>query len=341
MTESWQYDTLGRVTVDSNALDQFAYTYAPGATARVQTRVSAAGPQLVANYYNAQSDNLMQQIDYSAPSGAPIAEYAYQYDANHNITSFTELNGPQSTVGLNCEQFYEYDRYNQLQNVNKMPCGAAENGGAEYSYDVNGNLVESYDYLTSLLATGVGYGNTNEATTVITTTEPAGALPSTTVTVPSYDVDETSSSSTVRATRTDDPNRLVEVTNGNNQTTFGYDGIGRLTQVVDSVSGAVVANHSYVWCGGTRCAELDNTDEVSASPLDGETMPAADKLYFSQGMTTGPEVTHFYYVQRFLWSVRQLHGRDAGVRRRRGPRAVRVRPVRNADQDPRRQRTGQ
>jgi hypothetical protein len=64
-------------------------------------------------------------------------------------------------------------------------------------------------------------------------------------------------------------------------------------RVVDSISGTVIADHSYTWCGTVRCLAHDNTQ--SGSPVSTQ--------YFDEGIITNG--APFYYVTDWLGSVTQ------------------------------------
>ena len=107
-------------------------------------------------------------------------------------------------------------------------------------------------------------------------------------------------------------NRLTTVSNGNQLTTFTYDGIGRVVQIVDQVAGAVVANHWNSWCGNVRCVEVDNTVQQPAG--NSQTVPLIDKVYFKQGVQVfknASGISRVYNITDRLGSVRELVGSTA------------------------------
>jgi RHS repeat-associated protein len=89
MAESWGYDALSRTTSAKNALDTFAYGYADG-TARVSSVTSSVGPKAVLSYFGAQGDELVQQLSFKTPSGSLLSNFAYKYDADDDVTTFTQ-----------------------------------------------------------------------------------------------------------------------------------------------------------------------------------------------------------------------------------------------------------
>jgi RHS repeat-associated protein len=88
---------------------------------------------------------------------------------------------------------------------------------------------------------------------------------------------------------------------GSVQSSFTYDGLGRLVRIVDTQGGKTTADHSYFWCGSTRCLEHDNTQ--SGSPVS--------RQYFGQGVIASG--TDYYYVTDQLGSVWQLVNASGAV----------------------------
>ena len=56
----------------------------------------------------------------------------------------------------------------------------------------------------------------------------------------------------------DGANRIVAASNGNNQSTFTYDGWSRIVRIVDKQGATITRDRSYVWCRFERCQERDN-----------------------------------------------------------------------------------
>jgi RHS repeat-associated protein len=303
--ESWQYDALGRVFADDNALDSFTYDYAD-ATPRVTGRTSLEGPQLAMGYHPPQQDGLLEHVTYATLGGALLAQFVYQYDPNANVTRFTETyptTGPRSTS-------YVYDAYNQLQLAAPLSTPGATQYG--YGYDPGGNIAATEALSlspvgASLSLTATAHNNSNEITTTssISTAAPPSSAAAT------YDSDGNLHFAGSSTYTYDVLGRLTQITspNGKGTTSLVYDGLGRIAQIVDKVAGGVVANHIYGWCGAARCIEYDDLQRDPSSRVT----PLADKLYFSQGVvqytysTTNPPVTlPTYYVTDLLGSVRAL-----------------------------------
>jgi len=318
-TEKWSYDAIGRVTQDSSSImGTFVYSYSD-ATARVAQRTnSSGGPALTASYYPPTGDGLLQQILYKNASGAPLGQYSYTYDANHNVTSFAEA---ASTADYTTK--YAYDTYNQLisakQDRTAIPSKASSNL-TQYSYDLSGNL--SSEDSTSTFA-----GRPSLTNTISTKYGPANGITTSTISA-------SGQTSTVSATYDaagngdllaagangaysyDAFNRLTQAGSRGGVTQFVYDGIGRLVQVIDSArTGAVetiVANHSYAWCGNVRCVETDNTQQVTPKGST-QTVGSPDKIYFAQGSAPPGGGAPSYELTDVLGSVRSVFSANAAA----------------------------
>jgi YD repeat-containing protein len=143
-SETWKYDALGRLTSRSDDLDTFNYAYAD-ATSRVSAINSAdgLGLSIAATYYPPTGDGLMQTLTYQDAVGPylrsfPVASYSYQYDANHNVTSFTESYPERAGSAAS----YAYDAHDQLVSVTG-PGAVFGVGQTTYGYDLAGNLVST------------------------------------------------------------------------------------------------------------------------------------------------------------------------------------------------------
>ncbi len=88
-TQTTNFDALGRVSAMTNPLDAFSYGYAD-ATPRVTSLTSNHGPKLAMGYYAPNSDELLQQMTFTTQSGIPLSQFGYTYNADDNVTSFTE-----------------------------------------------------------------------------------------------------------------------------------------------------------------------------------------------------------------------------------------------------------
>ena len=258
------FDALGRVNSTSNPLDTFTYGYSDG-TGRVSTTTAAQGPVLSYSYFGAAQDELLSQVSVATQSGTSLAQLSYTYDANENVSTFT------SSIPATQTASYTYDQTDRLLSAT---IGAASTPQYAYTYDAASNL-------TSITANGIQQSPTYTSTNSIQSG--------------TYDLNGSPTALAGKTYTWDGARRLASVADATgNASYFTYDGIGNLVRVVDTVNGSVTADHSYLWCGNTRCLSHDNTH--SGSPVTAQ--------YFNQGVIVNG--TSYYYVRDRLGSVREL-----------------------------------
>jgi RHS repeat-associated protein len=175
------------------------------------------------------------------------------------------------------------------------------NGGprtrTKYAYDAANRLV------SGLIGTGTPqfqyvYDHASNLTSISAngTTQGFSFTSTNTITAGSYDANGSPISLQGAIYKWDGDNRIASVANTSNNTasSFMYDGLGRLVRVVDTHAGAITADHSYTWCGATRCLAHDNTQ--TNSPVSTQ--------YFDQGVIVNGVA--FYYLKDRLGSVTAL-----------------------------------
>ena len=267
-SQSIGFDALGRVTSVSNSLDTFTYSYSD-ATARVTAISSSQGPAVALSYFGPQGDELLQQLTATTQSGGLLSQFGYTDNSDDNVTSFTQSSP--ALPATSSTSTYTYDTVNRLQSVF---VGAATTPTFAYGYDPASNL-------TSITANGSQQSPSYTVT---------NALVSGT-----YDANGSPTALAGNTYTWDGANRIVGFSGtANNTSSFTYDGLGRVVRIVDTNSGTVVADHSYLWCGPARCLAHDNTQ--SGSPVSTQ--------YWDQGVIT--HGTPYYYVEDNQGSVRQL-----------------------------------
>jgi RHS repeat-associated protein len=256
------YDGASRITSESNPLDAFTYSYAD-ATPRVTAVASSHGPALAMSYYGPQGDELLEQIT-ATSGGTTLDQLGYTYNSNDNVTGFSVSSPTSQTTD------YSYD------NANRLLSGLIGSGTPQYQY-----AYDPASNLTSITQNGSTQNYTYTAANAIA----AGT----------YDANGSPTALNGNTYTWDGANRLISFTGSSGTTsTFTYNGLGRLVRVVDSNSGTVVADHSYLWCGAALCLAHDNTQ--SGSPVSTQ--------YFPQGAIISG--TSYYYVQDRQGSVREL-----------------------------------
>ncbi len=260
--QSISYDAASRITSDSNPLDAFTYSYID-ATPRVTGIASGHGLALAISYYGPQGDELLEQITASS-GGTQLDQLGYTYNSNDNVTSFSVSSPTSQTTN------YGYD------DTNRLLSGLIGSGTPQYQY--------GYDPASNVTSI------TQNSSTQNYTYTAANAI-----TVGTYDANGSPTALGGNTYIWDGANRLVGFTGSSGTTSaFTYNGLGRLVRVVDSNSGTVVGDHSYLWCGAAICLAHDNTQ--TGSPVSTQYLP--------QGAIING--TAYYYVQDRLGSVREL-----------------------------------
>ena len=265
LAQSVGFDALGRITSAGNPLDTFIYSYSDG-TSRISGVTSNSGPTSAMTYFGPTGDELLQQMNITTHSGGTsLAQFGYLYNADDNVTSNT-ISAPAAQTTT-----YTYDTANRL--LTGLYSGSTPQ--YSYGYDAASNL-------TSITPNGPTQSYTYNAVNDIT----AG----------SYDANGSPTSLGGKAYKWDGANRIVKFSNAANNTasSYTYDGLARLVRIVDTHGGVITADHSYTWCGSTRCLAHDNTQ--TNSPVSTQ--------YFAQGAIIS--ATPYYYIQDRLGSVTAL-----------------------------------
>jgi RHS repeat-associated protein len=217
------------------------------------SRSAGVGSHVISSSYSYDGANRLTGISYAdATSGTPLASFAYGYNADGQVTSYTD---PEGTLN------YSYDKDGELTGVS----GAAQ---TSYSYDANGNRTMS-GYQTGpgneLLSDGTYTYTYDRNGNLLTKADAAGD-------VWSYSWDYR--------------NRLTEVkeTNAQNQVvldeTFQYDVNNNL--IGEAVNG--VPQRYTVYDGDTPYLDLNAAGQVSERYLAD---PNALAMYWARVGVTG------------------------------------------------------
>jgi len=147
ITQAYDYDGLGRLTGEENALGEFTYEYDLDAggndtTSRMRKVDYPNGTSVNYEYYgeadNAVQEKRLKKVAYKKGVNL-ISNHEYTYSPTGNITSWVREDGGGTPETLK----YEYDLINQLTSARKT--GGAPRDYA-YLYDETGNrLVEQID----------------------------------------------------------------------------------------------------------------------------------------------------------------------------------------------------
>jgi RHS repeat-associated protein len=265
VVQSIGLDALGRVTSASNPLDTFTYSYSDG-TSRVTGVSSISGPTVALSYFGPTGDELLQQLNITTHTGGTsLAQFGFTYNADDNVKTLTVSSPSAHTTA------YTYDTANRLVSA------LIGTGSPQYVF--------GYDHASNLLSITPN-GPTQSFSYTATNSITSGT----------YDANGSPTVLSGNSYKWDGANRVVHFANSaaNTASSFTYDGFGRLVRVVDTHGGTITADHSYTWCGSTRCLAHDNTQ--SGSPVSTQ--------YFDQGAIVSG--TPYYYVKDQLGSVTQL-----------------------------------
>lgn len=189
---AWQYDSLGRLTTETNNLGQFTYQYNAGNLSpnvdAVQYPVSTG---IIASYdyypvAGTANDDRLKEIHTTGAGGATISKFNYAYDPAGRIQQWTQQQGTAASAIRNYA--FAYDKASQLTDAVVTDNSANVLKTWSWQYDPAGNRVrESVDtgstyaqfndvnQLTQLGGAGVALieGTVDEPSSVTVNSEPA------------------------------------------------------------------------------------------------------------------------------------------------------------------------
>lgn len=277
-SDTWAFDTLGRVSWETNKLGTFANTYV-GVTSRLSKVAYPGGMTLNYAYFSNAQDKRLQQIKNSNNKNALISQFDYTYDAEGELTTLKK-----NYAGLSAPQrFYlSYDNADQLLTA---PLRNASTNALikqyTYGYDLAGNRTSE---LVGAAMTTSTPNNVNEITSQ------SGALNRTLA----YDLNgSVTSDGSIRTFEWDGANRLVAVnyTGTTNRSEFTYDGLSRVVRIVEKSRTKITSTRKFVWCGMEKCEFRDANDAVTLRA-------------YAQGQYAGS--TPYFYTRDHLGSTREM-----------------------------------
>ena len=103
------FDSLGRLSSETNALGAFTYAYV-GTTNRLDTVTYPNGQSTAYAYHPVQNDRRLQEIHHRLPGGATLSKFNYTYDSAQHVKLWTQQ------LGTNPAKAYDlgYDATDQL-----------------------------------------------------------------------------------------------------------------------------------------------------------------------------------------------------------------------------------
>lgn len=266
------FDPAGRVTQLTNSLGVFDLTWEVG-SARLSGVHYPNGQATEHAYHPNIRDQLLQRVTHLLPNNAILSEFTYGYNAQAQVTNWTQLQGGTSQTWVPT-----YDVADRLLGV------AISQGGLpfqtfNYTYDAANNRMSEH---TNGVQRSFYHNALNQLTSI------SNDVPSSVA----YEWDAT--------------HRLVGITNGTLRTEFSYDGFDRRTRVVEKENGIVLTDRRYLWCGTEICEERDSTGGIVRKRLSGqgEQIVANDA-----GLPAG----NYFYTRDHLASVRTLSSQAGSV----------------------------
>jgi RHS repeat-associated protein len=279
-SETWTFDSLGRVSTDASNLGTFTNTYV-GVTNRLSQLVYPGGASANYAYFSNTQDKRLQQILHLNSTSASTSQFDYTYDAQGEITTWTQNNS-----GLSGPQRFDlgYDNADQLTTA---PFKDASTNALirQYSY--------GYDYASNRTSETVASTTTTSTPNNVNeiTSQSGGANR-----ILTFDLNgNITSDGGTRTFEWDAANRLVAINYAStgDRTEITYDGLGRRVRIVEKSAGtsfvvqppnnqyASYSSSSFFVAAGTYTLKLtglnpnggDNTAFVDSVSLNGSLVP--------------------------------------------------------------------
>jgi RHS repeat-associated protein len=260
-TESAAYDVLNRIVSETNSLGAFQYSFLD-ATPRLTATSYPTGQADQFAYYDNVGDQRLKQILHLKQDSSLLSSFGYTYNAVGQITTWTNQ---WDTLPLRVWNL-GYDAADQLTAAIRTD-GLNPISTNIYAYDEAGNrTLAAADATTNLFS----YNALNQI------------------------VDGSADLTNGSTYEWDAAHRLTTINNGSRRTEFTYDGLDRLSRIVEKQNGVVISNNTFLWCADTLCEERDSTGATVV------------KRFFPQGESIiGAGTTNLYYTRDHLGSVRE------------------------------------
>jgi RHS repeat-associated protein len=276
-SETWTFDSLGRVITDVNKLGMFTNTY-DGVTKRLTKVTDGAGSTNYLYFPNAQ-DKRLQQIKHLDIHDKLISWYGYTYDAEGQVTTWTKQYASQAQP----QRFdLGYDNADQLLTA---PLKNASTNALikqySYGYDAASNRTSE---VVGTISTASTPNSVNEITS-----QSGGKNRTLT-----YDLNGSiTSDGGTRTFEWDGANRLVAInyTGATTRSEFTYDGLSRIAKIVEKTGSTTNSTRNIAWCGEEKCEFRDGNDAVT------------HQLY-GNGQYSGG--LPYYYLRDHLGSIREM-----------------------------------
>jgi RHS repeat-associated protein len=279
-SDTWTFDSLGRVSTNVNKLGTFTNTYV-GVTNRLSKLAYLGGASANYLYFpNAQNKRLQQIKNLnSSKNNNLISQQDYTYDAEGEITTWTK-----NYAGLAAPQRFDLG-YDNADELTTAPLKNASTNALikqyTYGYDPGSNRTSETIATTTTTSTP---NNLNEITS-----QTGGANRTLT-----YDLNGSiTSDGGTRTFEWDGANRLIAInyTGFTTRSEFTYDGLSRLVKIVEKTGSTINSTRKVVWHGQEKLEFRDATDAVT-------------QRNYKQGQYVG--TTAYFYTRDHLGSIREM-----------------------------------
>lgn len=325
-SDTWAFDSLGRMNSDVNKLGTFGYAYV-GVTNRLQTVTYPNGQTTSYTYFPNSGDKELKTLQNFRPNASNLSRFDYVYDKEHLITQWTKQMDATAAQPL----YLTYDGADQLLSW-KNSLQVFLRGGFVHSltYDSAGNREVDINSVygggfqePSVDRKDESFNSVNELTAVAgtgpTNPPPPGPLemppegendpPPLLTDTYSYDLNGNTigrvySNGSSNTFEWDAANRLAAITYGGtaNRTEFTYDGLGHRKKIIEKTGPTITSTKQFVWDGNRIAEERDGNNVVT-------------RRYFALGEERiGGGV--YYYAKDHLGSIRELTDSAGAVRAR-------------------------
>jgi RHS repeat-associated protein len=281
-SETWTFDSLGRVSTDVNKLGTFTNTFV-GVTNRLSKLAYPGGASANYLYFPNTGDKRLQQIknlnNNTNANKNFISEQDYTYDAEGQVKTWTK-----NYSGIAVVQRLDlgYDNADQLTTA---PLKNASTNALikqyTYGYDLASNRTSETVATTTTTSTP---NNVNEITS-----QTGGVTRTLT-----YDLNGSiTSDGGTRTFEWDGANRLVAINypSFTTRSEFSYDGLNRVAKVVEKTGSTINSTRKFVWSGQEKLEFRDATDTVT-------------QRNYAQGQYVG--TTAYFYLRDHLGSIREM-----------------------------------
>jgi RHS repeat-associated protein len=277
-SQTWAFDSLGRLSNNTNKLGTFTYAYV-GVTDRLDTLTyPGGGYNAHYSYFDNLEDRHLQQIKNQTSAGSLLSQFDYTYDDAGQIKTWTKNN-----PGLSAPQRYDLT-YDNADQMTKAPLKNA----------LTNTLITNYQYGYDLAANRtvekIGGATTNSTPNSVNEIWLQSGGTNRTLL---YDANGSlTDDGLTRTFEWDAANRLVAINTGTtNRSEFTYDGLSRCVKIVEKTNGSVISTRKFVWCGMEKCEFRDAGDVVT-------------DLIYPQGQYSG--TIKYFYFRDHLGSIREM-----------------------------------